>query len=359
MAITEKDIVKQAIEAAQRIFTGVPQLKVELEPINVSVGRARLDRPADFTLSLSNSNYRYSLAVNVKAQGYPQQLTEAIDQLIKYRYRTKRHDELVVAAPFITAEGAAICREDEVNYFDFAGNCRIALNGLYIERTGVPNPFQPKIPGMPSLYGTRAERVLRLMLHDPSQAWKVVPLATRAAVSLGTVSNVRKQLVERDWAHEATDGLRLTQPKQLLKDWAAVWGRRRAKPTAYFTKLPIPELEKRIADFAAKQKIPFALTGTAGAWHRAPMTRYQRTQFYWGGMPDALAEFFELKPVESGANVHAFLARDAGVYDFVENIKGVPVVGPVQLYLDLQRDPARGQEAADHLWNTVLFPQDG
>jgi hypothetical protein len=30
----------------------------------------------------------------------------------------------------------------------------------------------------------------------------------------------------------------------------------------------------------------------------------------------------------------------------------------LQLYLDLQRDPARGEEAAEHLWRTRLFPQD-
>jgi hypothetical protein len=353
MTMNEKDIGKKALETAQRIFEGVPNVKVEVAQ-QVPPTRADLVRP-DFVLTINNSNYSHSLAVNVKAQGHPQQLEEAINDLIKYRYLTKRHDDLMVAAPFITKEGAAMCRKYEANYFDLAGNCRISVGGIFIERTGTPNPFEPN-PTTPSLYGTRAERILRVLLHEPKKTWKVVPLGEKARTSLGTVSKVRKQLIEHDWAKEGSDGLVLTQPQKLLNDWAAEWARRRVKPATFFTKLPIQELEKRVADFAVKHGPNFALTGTAGAWRRAPMVRPNRTQFYLGGNTYVLDQIFDLKRVTEGANVHVFTARDVGVFDFREMIDGVPVVCPVQLYLDLQHDTARGEEAAKHLYETVIFP---
>jgi hypothetical protein len=85
------------------------------------------------------------------------------------------------------------------------------------------------------------------------------------------------------------------------------------------------------------------------------MTCYQRTQVYWDGEPDELAHAMAFKKADSGANVHILMPRDRGVFDFQEEIDGVPVVGVVQAFLDLQRDPARGQEAAEHLWQTKLF----
>ena len=45
-------------------------------------------------------------------------------------------------------------------------------------------------------------------------------LADKAQVSLGQVSNVRRALIDREWATaEAGEGLRLTQPDALLDAW--------------------------------------------------------------------------------------------------------------------------------------------
>jgi hypothetical protein len=264
-----------------------------------------------------------------------------------------------VAAPYITGEGAAVCREENVGYFDLAGNCRLAFGNYFIERTGNPNPIQKgRVTAMPRLYAAKSERVLRALFAGTTKAWKVVPLAESVHVSLGTVSTVRTLLLEREWARETADGIQLTQPEKLLTDWAAVWARRREQPKTYFTLAPLADAERQMADFARQQKRPFALTGTAGAWRVAPMTKYVRTQVYWEGDPAELADGVGLKPAEAGANVHLLAPRDEGVFFQLEEIDGIPIVAPLQLYLDLQRDPARGEEAAEHLWRTKLFPND-
>ena len=354
MEATETDILSRARAVLGAILQNVPNLKVRWD-VATQTAAPEARQLVDFTLEIEHDNRMYRIAGALKDHGFPQQLNHAIAQLLRYRYKAQRNDELMVAAPFISDEGAKLCREDKVSYFDLAGNCRIAIGLLYIERTGIPNPFQKNVMAAPSLYGMRAERILRTLLHDPKKPWKVIPLAKQTAVSAGTVSIVRKLLTNRDWAKDTPDGLRLTQPEALLRDWAAVWSRRPFKPFACFSRLDSADLPNKLAEFARTENRKLAFTGAAAAWRYAPMTRYQRTQVYWDGEPAELARALDFKPTDSGANLHILKPRDRGVFDFMATIDGVPVVCPVQAYLDLQRDPARGEEAAEQLWQTKLF----
>lgn len=355
----ENNLLKAAKTALEGIFKTIPKLEVRWD-IPLHSDYARLGELVDFTVSVSHGNYGSTLAVEVKSQGHPRQLREAIAQLFRFNHHADRGAYLVVCAPFITSDGAAICEEESVGYFDLAGNCRLQFANCYIERSGRPNPFRKDAKAVaPNLYGTKSERVLRVLFRDQAKAWKVVPLAEAARVSVGTVSAVRSVLLEREWARDAAEGIQLTQAEALLKDWAVVWARRRERPTGFFTLLPPDQIERKMAEHARSSGRGFALTGAAGAWRRQPMTRYQRTQAYWDGDVAELANMVGLKPAEAGANVHIFTPRDEGVFFDHEEIEGVPVVSPLQLYLDLLRDPARGEEAATHLWENVLFPANG
>jgi hypothetical protein len=356
MDITETNIVKSAKDVLADILKGIPDLKVEWD-IYRHGDYASFNDLADLTASVTNGHYSSRFAIEVKTQGHPRQLREAITQLLRFRHRSNSSDYLVVAAPFITPDGAAVCEEEKVGYFDLAGNCRLQFAQCYIERIGKPNPFRKDSKAVaPNLYGPKSERILRVLFQNKDKPWMVVPLAEAAQVSVGTVSAVRTMLLEREWARDTSDGLQLTQAQALLKDWAIVWARRRERPRGFFTLLPLDQAEQKMADFARNQNRPFALTGAAGAWRRAPMTRYQRTQVYWEGDPAELANAVGFKSAENGANIHVFSPRDSGVFLNREEIDGVPVVSPLQLYLDLQRDPTRGEEAAEQLWDTILFP---
>jgi hypothetical protein len=356
MTDIESDQLKVAQEALKGILEGVPGIILTWGNQFVAGNIPELAKMVDFTVGVQFQNHSYHYAVEISSQGYPRYLRESIGKLQRFHHRSKRHDYLVVGAPFITAEGAAICREEEVGYFDFAGNCRLVYGNIFIERLGQPNRFRQQPTAARNLYGQRSERVLRVLLSARNKPWKVIPLAEAAQVSTGTASIVRSLLLQREWAREIDGGLQLTLPEKLVKDWVQVWTRRREKPTGYFTPLKLELAEMQMAEFARQTDHAFALTGTAGAWRRAPMTRYNRTQAYWEGDPAHLAEALNFKPAEEGANIHLFKPRDTGVFFNREEFNGVPVVAPLQLYLDLMRDPARGEEAADHLWSTVLFP---
>lgn len=356
MSEIETELLKAARDTVADILMALPDAKLEWDTYANS-DRPYLTQMADFTVSVNTGHHRHTLAVEVKSQGHPRQLRQAIDQLLRYHLRSNRADYLVVAAPFITKEGAAVCQEEKVGYYDLAGNCRLVFGNYYIERTGRPNPYRKNHGAfVANLYGPRSERVLRTLFEECDKAWRVVPLAQEAHVSTGTVSIVRNLLLDREWAQEAEGGLRLTQPERLLNDWTAVWVRRREKTSTYFTLKPLADVESQMAEFARRQNRRFALTGVAGAWRIAPMTKYMRTQAYWDGDPANLAQEIGLKSAEAGANVQIMLPRDEGIFFNKEEIDGIPVVSPLQLYLDLKREPARGEEAAEHLRRTKLFP---
>ena len=349
MKIDESEnYVAKAREVLDELLKNVPNLTVQWDQRYAALA-PEIEALADFTLRITHENRVHTVVVEVKSHGFPQQLRQGIDQLIRYRYKAQQNHDLMIAAPYITPEGGKLCRDDNVSYFDLAGNCRIAIGLIYIERTGTPNPFQKNIMAAPGLYGMRGERILRTLLNDPKKPWKVAPLVQQVGVSAGTVSTIRKLLIDRDWAKDTSQGIVLTQPEKLLRDWAQIWSRRAWRPHAYFTRLPLTEFEQQLAEFGRTQNRNVALTGVAAAWRRAPMTRYQRTQVYWDGEPEEIAQALALKKTDAGANVHILMPRDRGVFDFKETIEGVPIVCPVQIYLDLQRDPARGQEAAEHL----------
>ena len=62
------------------------------------------------------------------------------------------------------------------------------------------------------------------------------------------------------------------------------------------------------------------------------------------------------KPVTSGANIRIISPYDDGVFYGTRNIRGQSVASPVQCYLDLKDEKARGEEAAEALLEKVIKP---
>jgi hypothetical protein len=355
MNMAENDLLHKARQALEQLLQNIPGVRIEWEPESPALPPLDSTHLPDLLARITHESRFYKIALIVRHRGFPQQLRQALDQLFRYSHKARGNHDLIVAAPFITPDGAKVCQDDGVSYFDLAGNCRIALGSLYIERRGIPNPFEKNTMAAPSLYGMRGERILRTLLNDPRTPWRVTPLAKHTQVSAGTVSTIRQMLLAREWAKDGAEGILLTQPEALLRDWALVWERRPIRPVGFFTRLPLDQFEQQLAAFGRTQNRPVALTGLAAAWRYAPMTRYVRTQAYWDDNPEDLARALDLKETSTGANFHLLRPRDAGVFDALQTFDQVPVVCPVQTYLDARRDPARGEEAAEHLWRTTLF----
>ena len=212
---------------------------------------------------------------------------------------------------------------------DLAGNCRISFDNVYINREGIGNPFAVK-RDLRSLYSPRAARVLRALLNDPKQHWKVEPLSQEAAVSIGQVANVKKLLKNREWIQEGDDGFRLTAPAELLMEWAENYSFRKNQVFDFYSMDDASKKEIEIADFCSEHKIPFALTGLSGAAHAHPGIPFQRVMAFIGALDKETIGKFSLKSVATGANISLLLPYDESVFYKTTKYDGLPVVSPVQ-----------------------------
>jgi hypothetical protein len=347
----ERDLVDQAEEILRDYLARVPAVRIESMIREPSLGGIR----PDILAKLSFPEGEQVLAAEVKRSGQPRAAREAVNQLRRYR-ETDPAAYGVFVAPYISPASAAICSEEGMGYADLAGNCRLSFGRVYIEREGRPNPFTER-RDLRSLYSPKATRVLRVLLEDPKRAWKTMPLAREAKVSLGQVAKVKKLLVDREWVRIRTDGFSLTEPERLLTEWAENYTYRKNEPRNYYSLKSGVELEMQLVQACRKEGMQCALTAFSGAARWTPHVRYQRAFAYVGGALDKIAAGPGLKAVSSGANVTLLTPYDEGVFYGTREIDGVPVASPIQIYLDLMSIKGRGEEAAQALLEEVIRPR--
>jgi hypothetical protein len=351
----------------------LPRLRELLKPVPfVSLGAERHEpalarsgyRP-DFSIELQADGEAWLVIGEVKSEGQPRNVRIAALQLKDYVQRIAGIDERVhaypvVVAPFISPVSAQICAEAGVGYADLAGNCRLVFGRVYIEKSAAENPFR-KRRVQRSLFSAKSERVLRLLLAEPNRNWRVVELAKKAQVSLGQVSNLRRRLLDQEWAMADKEGLRLSRPRDLLEAWRSAHKLDPAHSESAYTLLHGEALDKALrAGFEESGQGRHAMLASysAGRW-LAPFARVSSSYLYVDEEGSkAVRKHLKLEPAAKGANVSLIWPKDEGVFlDRVEAGKGMWCTSPVQTYLDLAVSGERGAEAAEHLFNERIAPK--
>ncbi len=262
----------------------------------------------------------------------------------------------VFLAPYISPRSAEVCRQAGIGYADLAGNCLLSFDAVYILREGNKNPFA-KRRDLRTLYAPKAERVLRVLVADPSKAWTMRPLAAEADVALSQASRVKKLLDDREWTETARSGFRLADPESTLAAWSDNYAFQRNTRLGFYTAAPIGEVEAGVCEVCESEGIKCALAEFSAGARYAPAVRYRRASAYVADSVEMIADRLSLKEVPSGANITLLEPYDAGVFYGAESIDGAPVVSPVQAYLDLLASPARGKEAAEALLERTIRPR--
>lgn len=342
---TERDAAERLVEALRDV-PFLAQATLKREP-------ARGDSRIDFALTIRSNDIDRRLVCEVRANGQPRIAREACLNLVDYARLDKR-DYPVFIAPYISPAATAICEQHNVGYMDFAGNCLLAFDRIFIRKAGFPNPSSRK-RDLRSLYSPKAERVLRVLLNAGPRNWRMQDLANEARVSLGQVANVKSSLLDREWIESEPEGFRLRSldgaVMPLLAEWAANYRTSRNRANEFYSLKPIPELESGLASQPG-----VALTGLAGAARLAPTVRYQRVTAYVSEDIAAVAGATGLKPVASGANVTLLEPYDDGVFYATSKVEGLQVASPVQLYIDLSQTKGRGEEAANAILEEIIKP---
>lgn len=315
-------------------------------------------RNPDFLLPVKAGNETWSLMCEVKSSAQPRQARLAVLEMNDYLKALGEPKAYpILLAPYISPDSAEICRQAGVGYLDFAGNCYLTFGSVFIERSGASNPKVEK-RGLRSLFSPKAARILRCLLRYPGRIWRVAELADGAGTSFGQVSNVRKALLEREWAEARPDGLILRRADALLDAWRNVYEKRGVNRTRYYTILHGDELERQIKTALNGAEEHALLASFSAAQWLAPFARYPSQVFYADETGESiLREWLKLEPVNKGENIIIERPADEGLLaDRIEVAPGVWSTGLVQTYLDLHAAGERGTEAAEHLRQTRIAP---
>lgn len=363
-------VVHRAVNMARLMNAAVTEHRL-LEALKQAVARAPVvrrvsarrmkrgdDRAPDALLDVAADGAAWRWLVQLKATPVEPRSAEALASELQGWLAAGLGEYGIVVAPYVSPRSAEILARAGVGFVDLSGNCSIATGPLYIERVGFPNASKRKA-GLRSLFTPGAERVLRAVLDPATQgrAWTLRELATAAfpGVSLGQAHRVAKLLEDQVHVRRESKGLVVLEPAKLLHAWAGAYRPDRSRATRCYSPLAPGDLRARLGavNRQAQDGEGGVLASFSAGEVLAPAVRQHRFFAYWRGDLSRLPRALELKPVDSGENVVILEPYDDGVlYPF--DHEGEAVTCPVQTYLDLRGSAARGEEAAEAVFDRYL-----
>ena len=216
-----------------------------------------------------------------------------------------------------------------------------------------------------NIFEPKASRILRALLIDLQRGWTIRGLAEKVEISPGYAHAVISTLIDLGYvAHGEYNKIKTINPTILLKRWAAYHQYDRINTfLEYYTFER--EVDRFIQQLSNISNHNYALTALAGASLIAPHVRPVDVHIYIKKKDEAtmLAKALNLQPIPKGGNIKFVVPYDAGVFYSQQStniwisdqvVRSVNVVSDVQLFVDLYNYPARGLEAAEHLYDRIV-----
>ena len=319
------------------------------------------DRRPDFVARADIDGREIELIIEVKERPHLVDLRLAAEAMRQYA-RPGRIP--MVAAHFMGPNRRALLRELGVAYIDMAGNIYLRAPGVLVEREGKPNPSSYAREGL-NPYSDKASIILRVLMDEPARKWGIREIAKAGDISPGWASRIVDSLVERGLIEfTRQSGVALLRAEDMLKEWADVYDWRRSRFFHYYCHaLDFRGVLERVARLGLGNDRIIALGFQAGAYLVSPYATFDQVHVLVDGAsfdsirPD-IERQLELESRREGANlilVRPYYKRSA--LFGVRKLEKWWVVSDVQLYLDLNKYPIRGQEQAEHLLERVIRPR--
>jgi len=356
----------------QASTTSLPKVRAWLESVASRTGAFEV---LEGLIEAREESARWDEAVTIRPQGSPQFIRLLLESKLRLHPqhavavadRLRQDSSLngpnvlaVVAAPYISQRVAEICRGNGVGYIDAAGNCHLAAPGFYLHVEGQRNQ-RPDTRPAENLFAPKSSRVVRALVEHPERSWRVQDLAGEVGVSMGLASRIKHKLIQQAFAEEVPEGIRVSNAAALLEQWAEVYTNR-ARAVPVYSMDDAGALERRVSRWCADHSVQCALAEFSAAARLSPMVRYKRAAVYIEEprSREVLAPLMrelDLKEVDSGASAVLWVTQDDSVFYNATERDGLTTVSPVQAYLDLVKNPARGGEAADELLRRLILPR--
>jgi hypothetical protein len=348
---TETDLIKKARKSLEAVLSEVPFVEVKEVRSNVKIDNNEID----LIFKALVSSKLVDFIVEVRAQGEPRLVRVAIAQIKTY-LQDYPDSYGILVAPYLSDAGRQICKEAGIGCIDLAGNAFLSFKNIYVDRSGIPNPFSVKRISK-SLFSPKSSRILRVLFSNPTKRWYVEEMSREASISIGLVSRVKQALLANEWVKEGNKRFYLVKPEEVLNEWIMNYSYTKSLSFSFYSGLAEDQLERAIKKESDKRNRRYGLALFSGARKVAPFVRFLRFFAYIDGDIEEIANALQLKKVDSGPNVTLLKPYDEGVFYGLQEVNGINVVSDIQLYLDLKGYKGRGEEAAQAIFEQRLKPK--
>lgn len=192
-------------------------------------------------------------------------------------------DRLLLLAPHIRPQQAAVLERAKIDYLDLAGNAHLHAPGLFVHVEGRQPPKEtPLAPGRPQKGWIKA--VMAILIQPALTNAPYRTLADHADVALGTLTACMNDLAARGLLLDGKDGRRIADHQALVALWiqAYVEGLRpKLKERRFQVRAgEKQEIWTRLQTVLGARAQRWALTGADAAEHRTHFFRAEETEIY-------------------------------------------------------------------------------
>jgi hypothetical protein len=272
----------------------------------------------------------------------------------------KQADRVLLLAPHIRPEQAAVLERANVDYLDLAGNAHLKAPGLFVHVEGRRPPKDPvRGPVRPQKGWIKA--VMALLVRPDLAGAPLRVLAEQADVALGTVAGCVNDLAARGLLHAAKDGRRVVDREALVVLWVQAYVealRPRLGEWRFQVRADTrQEIWERLTTVLRREKIPWTLTGADAALQRTQFFRAGETEIYapLHALEDrAIQKALEAQPAARGGNL--LVIEPPGPLAIPGEAAGrLPVAPELLVYGELRyRGTGQALEAAEMLLPQIL-----
>ena len=299
---------------------------------------------------------KHAFTIQFKANSGSAQIYSIVRAVRERKIRLNKSPISIIAVPFMGEAGISICKKEEISWLDLSGNADISAPGLRIFIEGRPNLF--KSAGRPSSpFAPKSSRIARLLLMHSGLPMSQREIAHEAEMDEGFTSRIVSRLQADGLIVRTNDGRVLVpNPDLLLESWREAFEfQKNLIVKGHLAERSSDEILKKLSTQLKKYDMRHAATGLCAAWLYTRFAGFRTVTLYldsFSSLDILTSAGFRKEP--SGANVWIVIPKDAGVFQGLNQVEGIPCVHPVQVYLDLSGHPERAKVAANQIRNELL-----
>lgn len=348
-SVPERALLEQLLDALRAL----PEVRAELNLLQPALqAGGRVDAKVDLQIAGKSM----VLWVEARKSVFPRDVRQVLWQVKSQPHRRDADEQHMLMAESISPGAKELLRAERVGYFDGGGSLFLPVAGAYVF---IDKPVPKALArSVRSLFSGRRAQVLHALLVDDRPWFGVTEVAERAQVAPSTASEVLGGLDRFDWLESRGQGpaktRHLREPGALLDAWVTQVHAQRA-PTLhrYFVPgLKAENLLERLAQRFEAHQVGYAVSYEAAAQRYAPFLSgisQVRVRVLPGTGVEAALDELGARVVNEGANLAVVETKSAGELLFRQQVGGVWLASPVQVYLDLLNGEGRAKEMAEHL----------